>query len=53
MVQVVQVVQVVLVVRVAWVVRVVLVIKFVNAYGLHRLNNQIIEKTSDVTPVTN
>ena len=41
----VQVVLVVLVVRVAWVVRVVLVIKFVNAYGLHRLNNQIIEKT--------
>ena len=41
----VQVVQVVLVIRVAWVVRVVLVIKFVNAYGLHRLNNQIIEKT--------
>ena len=41
----VQVVQVVLVVRVAWVVRVVLVIKFVNAYGLLRLNNQIIEKT--------
>ena len=40
-----QVVQVVQVVRVAWVVRVVLVIKFVNAYGLHRLNNQIIEKT--------
>ena len=32
-------------VRVAWVVRVVLVIKFVNAYGLHGLNNQIIEKT--------
>ena len=26
-------------VRVAWVVRVVLVIKFVNAYGLHGLNN--------------
>ena len=26
--------------RVAWVVRVVLVIKFVNAYGLHGLNNQ-------------
>ena len=45
MVQVVPVVQVVLVVRVAWVVRVVLVIKFVNAYGLHRLNNQIIEET--------
>ena len=40
---VVQVVQVVQVVRVAWVVRVVLVIKFVN--GLHRLNNQIIQKT--------
>ena len=32
-------------VRVAWVVRVVLVIKFVNAHGLHGLNNQIIEKT--------
>ena len=32
-------------VRVAWVVRVVLVIKFVNAYGLHGLNNKIIEKT--------
>ena len=46
------VVQVVQVVRVAWVVRVVLVIKFVNAYGLHGLNNQIIEKTRDVTPVT-
>ena len=42
MVQVVPVVQVVLVVRVAWV---VLVIKFVNAYDLHGLNNQIIEKT--------
>ena len=39
------VVQVVLVVRVAWVVRVVLVIKFVIAYGLHGVNNQIIEKT--------
>ena len=53
LVQGVQVVQVVrLVVRVAWVVRVVLVIKFVNAYGLHGLNNQIIEKTWDVTPVT-
>ena len=38
-------VKVVLVVRVAWVVRVVLVIKFVNAYGLHGLNNHIIEKT--------
>ena len=36
-------------VRVAWVVRVVLVVKFVNVYGLHGLNNQIIEKT----PVTN
>ena len=32
-------------VRVAWVVRVVLVIKFVNAYGFHGLNSQIIEKT--------
>ena len=41
----VQVVQVVQVVRVALVVRVVLVIKFVNAYGLPGLNNQIIEKT--------
>ena len=40
---------VVQVVRVAWV---VLVIKFVNTYGLHGLNNQIIEKTLDVTPVT-
>ena len=40
----VQVMQVVQVVRIAWV-RVVLVIKFVNAYGLLRLNNQIIEKT--------
>ena len=49
-VQVFQVVQVVQVVRVAWVVRVVLVIKFVNAYGLNV--NQIIEKTLDVTPVT-
>ena len=38
-------VQVAQVVRVAWVVRVVLVIKFVNAFGLHGLNNQIIEKT--------
>ena len=43
--QLVQVVQVVQVVRVAWVVRVVPVIKFVNAYGFHGLNNQIIEKT--------
>ena len=33
------------VVRVAFVIRVVLVIKFVNVYGLHGLNNQIIEKT--------
>ena len=41
----VKVVLVVQVVRVALVVRVVLVIKFVNAYGLHRLNNQVIEKT--------
>ena len=32
-------------VRVAWVVRVVLVIKFVNAYGLHGPNNQIMEKS--------
>ena len=40
------------VVRVARVVRVVLVIKFVNVYGLHGLNNQIIEKTCDVTPLT-
>ena len=40
-----QVVNVVQVVRVTWVVRVVLVIKFVNAYGLHGLDNQIIEKT--------
>ena len=45
MVQVVQVVNVVQVVRVAWVVRVVLVIKFVNAYGLHGPNNQIMEKS--------
>ena len=45
-------VQAVQVVRIAWVVRVVMVIKFVNAYGLHGLNNQIIEKTCDVTPVT-
>ena len=43
--QLVQVVQVVQVVRVAWVVRVVPVIKFVNAYGFHGLNNQIIQKT--------
>ena len=49
----VQVVQVVQVVRVALVVRVVLVIKFVNAYGFHGLNSQIIKKTLDVTPVTN
>ena len=41
-VQVVQVVNVVQVVRVAWMVRVVLVSKFVNVYGLHGLNNQII-----------
>ena len=41
----VQGVQVVQVVRFAWVVRVVLVIKFVDAYGFHGLNNQIIEKT--------
>ena len=41
----VQEVQVVQVVRVAWVVGVFLVIKFVNAYGFHGLNNQIIEKT--------
>ena len=40
-------------VRVVRVVRVVLVIKFVDAYGLHGLNNQIIEKNGDVTPVTN
>ena len=40
------------VVRVTWMFRVVLVIKFVNAYGLHGVNNQIIEKTRDVTPVT-
>ena len=50
--QLVQVVQVVQVVRVAWVVRVVPVIKFVNAYGFRGLNNQIIEKTCDITPVT-
>ena len=43
--QVIQVVQVVQLVTVAWVVRVVLVIKFVDAYGFHGLNNQIIEKT--------
>ena len=45
--------QVVLVVQVVQVVQVVLVIKFVNAYGLHGLNNQIIEKTWDVMPVNN
>ena len=28
------------------------VIKFVNVYGLHGLNNEIVEKTLDVTPVT-
>ena len=39
LVLVVQGVNVVQVVRVDWVVRVVLVIKFVNAYGLHGLNN--------------
>ena len=44
MVQVVPVVQVVQVVRVAWVVRVVLVIKFVNAYGLYRLNIKLSRK---------
>ena len=32
-------------VRVVLVVRVVMVIKFVIVYGLHGLNNQIIEKT--------
>ena len=41
-----------MVVRVTWVVRLVLVIEFVNANGSHGLNNQIIEKTCDVTPVT-
>ena len=40
------------VVKVPQVVRVVQVIKFVNVYGLHGLNNQIIVKTCDVTPVT-
>ena len=33
------------VVGIAWPARVVLVIKFVNAYGFHGLNNQIIQKT--------
>ena len=41
-----------MVVRVTWVVRLVLVIEFVNANGSHGLNNQIIEKTCDFTPVT-
>ena len=41
----VQGVQVVQEVRVTWVVRVILVIRFVNAYGLHGLISQIIEKT--------
>ena len=45
-------VQGVQVVGVAWAARVVLVFKFVNAYGFHGLNNQIIEKTCDVMPVT-
>ena len=40
------------VVQVGQVVQDALVIKFVNAYGLHGLNNQIIKKTWDVTPVT-
>ena len=40
------------VVRVTHVVRVVQVIDFVNVYGLHGLNNQIIEKTCVITPVT-
>ena len=31
--------------KVVQVARVVLVIKFVNVYGLHGLNNQIIKKT--------
>ena len=48
--QVVQVINMVQVARVALVVRVVLVIEFINVYGLHGLNNQIIEKTWDVTP---
>ena len=43
--QVVQVVRGVQVVNVVQVVRVVLVIKFVNAYGLHGPNNQIMEKS--------
>ena len=40
------------VVQVVQVVNVVQVVKFVNAYGLHGLNNQIIQRTCDVTPVT-
>ena len=51
-VQVAQVVFLVQVVRVARVVKVVQVIKFVNVNGLHGLKNQIIEKSWDVTPVT-
>ena len=49
--QVVQVIQVAQVVNVVKVVRVVQVIKYVIVCGLHGLNNQIIKKTLDVTPV--
>ena len=44
-------VQVVQVVNVVKVVRAVQVIKYVIVCGLHGLNNQIIKKTLDVTPV--
>ena len=49
--QVVQVIQVAQVVNVVKVVRVVQVIKYVIVCGLHGLNNQIIKKTLDATPV--
>ena len=40
------------VVQVTQVVNVVQAVKFVNGYRLPGLNNQNIEKTRDVTPVT-
>ena len=49
--QVIQVIQVAQVAYVVKVVRVVQVIKYVIVCGLHGLNNQIIKKTLDVTPV--
>ena len=49
--QVVQVIQVAQVVNVVKVVRVVQVIKYVIVCGWHGLNNHIIKKTLDLTPV--